>query len=586
MWYFYIDKYLAKSKNKIYNIIEILYHNFCTIDFCGGRTLMENLCMNCMEKLEGNHDICPFCGKSADNTRSFPFIPPENILAERYLIGRGLELDGEGLSYIGYDISKKSKVYIREFYPSNFCSREKNSGKVKILANAQRIFKGLLEDFLKYFRAVAKLRNLPGIVAVYDIFEENNTAYVVCEWIEGTRLNKYLSSKGGYLEWKDAKSLFMPLISSLSHMESAGVRHLGICPDNIMVTYENKLKLTGFATKNLRSANSLISSQLYDGCSALEQYLDDYESSESTDVYGFTASLFLALTGEYPLSAQARKQNDRLMMSQNILNKLPENVVSAIATALRVYPNSRTLSFETLKIELSDSPILRVKNIEEPDTEFSLQNNYRLEQKKSGTNVWGIVSCISALVILLVCLGVYWFWLKDNSIIKDDTSSNISQAEQIIEQEVENSDEKNESTAEEVLPVPNLSGRNYKNLQSELEKSGKYKVALLSEEFHESIGEGCIISQNPSAGQEMPSGSTIAVTVSKGTKKRTLPEITGKTLSEASQLVTNAKLIPTSSAEFSSEFPEGTVIGYRSYKAGDKLDYNSEVVIVVSKGTK
>ena len=109
---------------------------------------------------------------------------------------------------------------------------------------------------------------------------------------------------------------------------------------------------------------------------------------------------------------------------------------------------------------------------------------------------------------------------------------------------------------------------------------------LLSEEFHDSIGEGCIISQNPSAGQEIPVGSTIAVTVSKGTKKRTLPEIAGKTLSEASQLITNAKLIPTSTAEFSSDVPEGSVIGYKNYKAGDKLDYDSEVVIVVSKGMK
>ena len=552
----------------------------------GGLNCMENLCMNCMEKLDINQDICPFCGNPNDGSQSSPFIPKGTVLAERYLFGKGLEIDGEGLSYIGYDISKKSKIYIREFYPSNFCNRGEDLKKVEVLKNSEKLFKGLLLSFLKYFRSVARLRNLPAITAVYDIFEENNTAYVICEWIDGTRLDKYLSSKGGYLEWKEAKSLFMPLISSLSNMECSGVRHLGICPDNIIVTPENKLKLTGFATKNLRSANSLINSQLYDGCSALEQYLDDYKSSESTDVYGFTASLFLALTGEYPMSAQERKKNDKLMMPQNILNKLPENVVSAIATALRVYPNNRTLSFERLRMELSDSPVFRVKDMENSEKNYSPSKSYNPPHKKSSGNIWGVVSCVSALVILLVCLGVYWFWLKDNSSnLKESDSESSSEGSQLYEDSSKDNDEDSQKPDIETVAVPDLVGRNYKNLQKEFETNGKYKMVLLSEEFHDSIGEGCIISQTPSAGQEMSVGSTIAVTISKGSKKRTLPEITGKTLSEASQLVTNAKLIPTPSAEFNSKFSEGTVIGYKNYKAGDQLDYNSEVVIIVSKGT-
>ena len=549
---------------------------------------MESLCMNCMEKIDSNQDICPFCGNTVDNFQSSPFLPKNTLLADRYLVGKGLELDGEGLSYIGYDISKKSKIYIREFYPSNFSNRDKNLKKVKTLKNSEKIYKGLLISFLKYFRSVAKLRNLPAITAVYDIFEENNTAYVICEWVEGTRLDKYLSSRGGYLDWKEARSLFMPMISSLVHMEASGVRHLGISPNNILVTHENKLKLTGFATKSLRSANSLINSQLYDGCSALEQYLDDYEPSESTDVYGFTASLFLALTGEYPNSAPERQKNDQLMMPQSILNKLPENVVSAIATAMRVYPNNRTLSFETLRIELSNSPILKVKNIEEDVEEEILKNQHFSEpEKKSSGNAWGIISCVSALLILLVSLGVYWFWLKGNSAgSNENISSNHSESTTIDEENSESESSETQISSKETIPVPNLNGRNYKNLQKELEKSGKYKIALLSEEFHDSVGEGCIISQSPTAGQEMSPDSTIAVTVSKGSKKRVLPEITGKTLSEASQLLTNAKFIPTSTAEFSSDIPEGNVIGYKNYKAGDKLDYNTEVVIVVSKGTK
>lgn len=549
---------------------------------------MENLCMNCMKPAENDQDICPYCGEPLNEPQITPFIPKKSTLAERYIIGKGLEMDGEGLSYVGYDSVKKTKIYIREFYPSNFCNRAGNLVKVQTLPDSEKLFKGLLIEFLKYFRSVARLRNLPAIMSVYDIFEENNTAYVICEWIDGTRLDKYLSTKGGYLEWDEAKIMFMPLLSSLSHMEAYGIRHLGICPENIIVNSENKLRLTGFATKNLRSANSTINSQLYDGCSAIEQYTDDYQPSESTDVYGFTASLFLALTGEYPLSATKRKQNDKLLMPQNILDKLPENIVSAIATALRVYPNNRTLSFETLRIELSDSPLLRVKNIEEPDETFSYKRqDYYENNKKSSGIVWGVISCVSALVLLLICLGVYWFWLRDNTANQKPQSSETQSTDQEDETEgtQENDGNTDENKTQEKIPVPDLTGRNFKNLQQELSSgNAQYRVVLLSEEFHDTIGEGCIISQTPNYGEEMEVGSTIAVNISKGSKKRALPNVTGKSLSEASQLITNAKLVPIATSEFNKEFPEGTVIKYKDYKAGDLLDYNSEVIIIVSKG--
>ena len=114
----------------------------------------------------------------------------------------------------------------------------------------------------------------------------------------------------------------------------------------------------------------------------------------------------------------------------------------------------------------------------------------------------------------------------------------------------------------------------------------EYKLVLLSEDFSDNISEGCIISQSPSQGEEINKGSTIAVTVSKGSKKRSLPDIKGKTLSEASSLITSEKLTPVSTLEFSAEYEEGIVMGYRDYSAGDKLEYGSTVVIVVSRGAQ
>ncbi|MBR2734899.1 MAG: PASTA domain-containing protein, partial [Clostridia bacterium] len=446
-----------------------------------------------------------------------------------------------------------------------------------------KVFDNLMLEFLKCFRSVAKVRNLPAITSVYDIFNENGTAYVVMEWIDGKSLDKFLSKSGGYISWNKAKLMFMPLLSSLIKMEKFGIRHLGISPANMIVTEDQKIKLTGFATKELRSAYSDIESQLYDGCSALEQYSKNYEPSEATDIYGFMSSLFLAVTGEYPMPAPKRLNDDRLLITENILNELPDNVVSSFANALKVSPSNRTLSFETLRIELSNSPVLRVKGLEEPDEKFELEiEDAKNDSDKKENAKWGIISCISALALLLVGLGVYLYILNNTGSLSQNDTDADNQNNTVYQM----NDSDSGDTQTQKFTVPNLVGRSYNNLQEEVAKGGSnYKLVLLSEDFNDNVGEGCVISQIPTAGEEATVGSTIAVNISKGSQKRIVPAVKGKSLSEASQLITNAKLKPVKTSEYSDEYPEGIVIGYKNCNEGDVLNYDSEVVIIVSKGS-
>ncbi len=544
---------------------------------------MEHLCMNCMKNIDESKDICPYCGYETSEEQEKPFLPFETILQERYIIGKGLEINGEGLGYIGYDKTKNSKIYIREFFPGNLCERSSDNIKILRFDQKSRVFDNLMLEFLKCFRSVAKIRNLPSVTSVYDIFNENGTAYVVMEWIEGESLDKFLSKSGGCLPWSKAKMMFMPLLSSLIKMENFGIRHLGICPANMLVTEDHKIKLVGFATKALRSTHSEIESQLYDGCSALEQYSKSYEALEATDIYGFMSSLFLAVTGEYPLPAPKRLGDDRLLITENILEDLPDNVVSSFANALKVSPSNRTLSFETLRIELSNSPILRVKGMGEPDENFEVDiEDQKDDSDKKENTKWGIISCISALALLLVGLGVYLYILNNTGSLSQNDTSSDNQNNTIYQMnDLDSSEHQTQK-----FTVPNLVGRNYNTLQDEVAKGGSnYKLVLLSDDFSDNVGEGCVISQIPTAGEEANIGSTIAVNISKGSQKRTVPSVKGKSLSEASQLITNAKLTPTKTSEYSNEYPEGTVIGYKNCKEGDQLDYGSEVIIIVSKGS-
>lgn len=554
---------------------------------------MVNLCMHCMESIEDNIEICPNCGKNTSGVRKKMFLPPGSDLAKRYIVGNGINMDNESLEYIGFDNSTKKKIYIKEFFTSKFCKRDFDNISVISLKGCDRFYKSLKFDFLKYFKSVARIRNLYAVISVYDIFEQNGTVYVIFEYIEGITLDEFVGIRGGTLNWGETRKLFLPFISSLSHMEVSGVRHLGICPQNIFVTNDNKLKLTGFSTKNLRLSGKNIECQLHEGCSALEQYMSEYDATESTDVYGLAATMFFVLTGEYPLSALKRKQNDKLMMPKDILESLPENVVSSLASALRVYPNVRTISLEAFRVELADSPLLKIQDIEDFEEEFEYnkkrRNEKKLKSENSGGVSLGFISCILALIVLLACFGVYWLWLRGGSQVA--TSQETSSKESNLELNKSNDSDQDKSVEDiseqqksEKIIVPNLIEKNYKKLQQD--QFLEYRLVLLSEDFSDNISEGCIISQSPSQGEEINKGSTIAVTVSKGSKKRSLPDIKGKTLSEASSLITAEKLIPVSTLEFSAEYEEGIVMGYRDYSVGDKLDYGSTVVIVVSRGAQ
>lgn len=536
----------------------------------------DNRCMECMEEI-GNQDICTNCGKKRGEPQETPFLPKKTTIGSRYIIGTGLEINGEGLSYIGYDAVKGCKVYIREFLPLNLCARDVDLKNVAVPSYRKGLFENELDKFSKYFRSVARLRNLPALAAVYDIFSENNTVYVIIEWINGIKLDKFIGKKNEPLKWDITKSMFIPLISTLNEMHESGVLHLGISPGNIFVLEDNKIMLSGFAMKDLRKINSPIEAQLYEGCSALEQYIEMYEVDQSTDVYGITASLFLTLTGEYPEIATKRKKDDRLFMPKEIVRSLPENVISGIASGLRVYPNNRTLSFERLKDELLNSPVAQIALTKEPQL---IKNGELKKNKKSARNsnfVWGMISCLIAFVVLIICFGVYWFVFKKNDFAQ--SQSDNSYGTKSSEENAINSEE-----TKNKIKVPNLIGKDFVELEKQDKTQTGYEVLLLSEDFNDGIAEGCVISQTPGAGEEIYEGASIAVNVSKGSKMRKLPDIAGKSISEVSLALSSVGVKPVEAWNYSDIIEEGLVIDYVNYHAGGLVEYGSEITISRSLG--
>ncbi len=550
---------------------------------------LGNLCMNCMADT-GGRDVCPVCGRRKGEPQTRGGLPLGTSLQGRYLAGYAKRSDGEGIVYIGFDKVLNLPVELHEFFPNSVCSRSEDERSVRVLGGNEEVFRGQKEKFLGYARGLAHMRELSAIVQIYDIFEENGTAYTVSDWDNSISLRYFVERSGGSLGWNAARQLFMPVLSSLSALHMRSIGHYGISPDTLQIRQDGKMKLSGFSIDTVRRLDADFPPDLVPGCAAVEQYGAGYSLSEATDVYGFAASLFFALTGSLPPDALRRRTDARLLIPNAILRSLPPYVVTALANALQVSPERRTASFERLRAELSAAPAVTAA-IEESQRFSRIR---AAEPRRGGSPakkgrrevpgfVWVLSSCVGMLVIL-AAVGAVWMNYAGFSGEEPDTQAAVaSQA----------SPEDSAGTLLASLPqadqidVPSLLGQNYTDLMAGLSsRKGEqdYQVLLSTQQFSDTVPEGCILSQDPKPGGKMAKGTAIVVVVSEGAAVRTLPKIAGKTLPEASGAVTDAGFIPSKTEEPSDTVPVGRVIGYQDVKEGSQMAYGSHVVLVVSSG--
>ena len=249
----------------------------------------------------------------------------------KYRIIRVLGQGGFGITYLAENVFFGKTVAIKEFFPKNFCGRNNTSHLTLGTANNAETVEKLRNRFMKEAKNIAKLDH-SGIVKIHDIFEENNTAYYVMDYIDGENLNEMVKRNGPLSETK-AIEYIRDVGDALDYIHSRNMTHFDVKPANIVVRKSDDMPiLIDFGLSKQYDIQGDATSTLMQGVSNGYSPIELYNMgsittfSPQTDVYSLGATFYFLLTGNTPpTSAQLLEEG---------LN-LPTDISEANQSAIR-----------------------------------------------------------------------------------------------------------------------------------------------------------------------------------------------------------------------------------------------------------
>lgn len=301
-------------------------------------------CFNCMNTFDEKYGVCPHCGFIPGTPPKEAYhLYPGTILKNRYVIGTTVGFGGFGITYRAWDQVLDKKVAIKEFYPNGIVNRVPGEKSVIIYSgNRANEFQNGKVRFLAEARNMARFNTHPNIVNVYEFFEENNTAYIAMEFLEGLSYKQYLAAAGGKVAPQTAVAVVVSVLDALKEIHKVGIIHRDVSPDNIfMVPVEPgsnnfKVKLIDFGAARFSTGEEekTLSIILKPGYAPPEQYRSKSRQGPWTDIYAVGAVLYRSVTGTMPDESVNRMVEDHLQQPMNLVSEIPQYLNDSIMRAM------------------------------------------------------------------------------------------------------------------------------------------------------------------------------------------------------------------------------------------------------------
>ncbi len=368
-----------------------------------------------------------------------PSLQPGTVLRapeREYKIVKTLGQGGFGITYLAEtsimvgSISYRLNFAIKEHFISTLCSRDSESQAIITLDQNNEAVANSLRAFVKEARRLHDLGiSHPNIVKVNEVFEANNTAYYVMQYLDGESLDAYVKRVGALSE-TETRELLLPLVHAVSQLHRNKVAHYDIKPQNIMLTKDENGELQptlidfGLAKhydNQGHATSSIMAAGYTPGYAPVEQYGGISTYTPQCDVYSLGATIYYCVTGKSPAVSLTLNVND---VDAELQGMVSDSLRAVIVKAMQHYPNDRyadaTRMFEELCGESSFDSGATVKKPKpsvmpeatKPQTPVQPEANKEIANPSPGFNMKKIG--IFVAVLLVGVLGV-WLFMPDGS---------------------------------------------------------------------------------------------------------------------------------------------------------------------------
>lgn len=291
-------------------------------------------------------------------------LPPDTLIGG-YRVIRRVAAGGFGVVYQAID-PEGQQVAIKEYLPASLVSRAPGDLLPQVAPEKLSLYRLGLKSFFEEGRSLAQISHA-SVVSVMNFFRENETVYMVMNYLEGASLQEYILIARDLKQEKvfresTIRSLFDEILRGLRIVHQHKMLHLDIKPANIFITDDNKSVLIDFgaAREVLSKEGNFIRPMYTPGFAAPEMYRRDSAMGPWTDIYAIGACMYACMQGYPPVEAPQRMSNDRMTLALKKLQGVySDNLIEVVQWCMALDPLTRPQSVFALQKELNTVGELR-----------------------------------------------------------------------------------------------------------------------------------------------------------------------------------------------------------------------------------
>jgi len=396
------------------------------------------LCPTCGSDIADNIDSCPICGANVKDGGDIDSLKAGEILNNRYRIIKKLGQGGFGITYIAYDNYNNREVVIKEFFYDSFCRRSPKDNKTVIISGGKSniVSFNKAKERARQEAKTLEIINNQYIVKAYEHFEENNTIYIVMEYIRGNDLRKIIKQNKKLGE-SEALKYFKEILYGLKAIHSIGLIHRDIKPQNILIDIHNQVKIIDFGTiADVDNKSREITKIQSAGYAPIEINLQKSKIEPRYDIYSAGMTLYAMLSGNVdniPNPMQREVQDDVKIEIERELN-ISKKLQKILLKCIEIKPEKRYQSVEEIlddlnKISKSKTTSNKPKSQPKKSTSTQQAKTTVSNANNSANDDFRIWKKVLIVFIIAIIVGVYKGYQKYKQKEINDLSSQVQISE-------------------------------------------------------------------------------------------------------------------------------------------------------------